>query len=200
MDRIGGFREFVGDDRGDGMGRSQEVRRNLGTVPDQPPPVTTPEQRQAIMDGLVADRKNAVYSDTSLTGQPTSSVAPPAPPPITPEGGGTTLGTPTVTPPAASDTGATTGATTDSAPDMPATPQTPVSSQPLPDAAPTEKLNRILWGEVKGWKTPYPTVKQSLFFPLAVDVDDDDREEEEEEGSPLRRVCAALRICRSGER
>jgi hypothetical protein len=49
-----------------------------------------------------------------------------------------------------------------------------------PDAAPTEKLNRILWGAVKGWKVPYPTVKQSLFFPLAVDVDDDDREEREE--------------------
>ena len=49
-----------------------------------------------------------------------------------------------------------------------------------PDAAPTEKLNRILWGSVKGWKTPYPTVKQSLFFPLAVDIDDDDREELEE--------------------
>jgi outer membrane protein OmpA-like peptidoglycan-associated protein len=107
---------------------------NLGTVPDQPPPVTTPEQRQAIMDGLVADRKNAVYSDTPLSGQPTSSVAPPAPPPITPEGGGTTLGTTTITPSA--DTGAATGAATDSTPDMPATPQTPVSSQPLPDAAP----------------------------------------------------------------
>ena len=49
-----------------------------------------------------------------------------------------------------------------------------------PDAAPTEKLNRILWGAVKGWTVPYPTVKHSLFFPLAVDVDDDDREEKEE--------------------
>ena len=46
-----------------------------------------------------------------------------------------------------------------------------------PDAAPTEKLNRILWGESKGWNVPYPFVKQSLFFPLAVDIDDDDREE-----------------------
>ncbi len=46
-----------------------------------------------------------------------------------------------------------------------------------PDAAPTEKLNRILWGEAKGWNVPYPFVKQSLFFPLAVDIDDDDREE-----------------------
>lgn len=49
-----------------------------------------------------------------------------------------------------------------------------------PDAAPTEKLNRILWGAVKGWTTPYPIVKQSLFFPLAVDVEDDEREEREE--------------------
>jgi len=111
---------------------------NLGTVPEQPPPVTTPEQRQAIVDGLIADRKNAVYSDTPLTGQPTSSVAPPPPPPITPEGGGTTLGTTTITPSADTGTGAATGPTTDSTPDMPATPQTPVSSQPLPDTAPTD--------------------------------------------------------------
>jgi hypothetical protein len=46
-----------------------------------------------------------------------------------------------------------------------------------PDAAPTERLNRILWGAAKGWTTKYPTVKRSLFFPLAVDVDDDEREE-----------------------
>ncbi|MBL0170789.1 MAG: bifunctional YncE family protein/alkaline phosphatase family protein [Gemmatimonadaceae bacterium] len=49
-----------------------------------------------------------------------------------------------------------------------------------PDAAPTEKLNRILWGESKGWRVPYPFVKRSLFFPLAVDIDDDDREERTE--------------------
>jgi Phosphoesterase family len=49
-----------------------------------------------------------------------------------------------------------------------------------PDAAPTERLNRILWGEAKGWRTPYPQVRRSLFFPLAVDVDDDDREEKSE--------------------
>ncbi len=46
-----------------------------------------------------------------------------------------------------------------------------------PDAAPTERLNRILWGEAKGWSKKYPEVKRSLFFPLAVDVEDDDREE-----------------------
>ena len=49
-----------------------------------------------------------------------------------------------------------------------------------PDAAPTEKLNRILWGEAKGWSKKYPEVKRSLFFQLAVDVDDDDREERAE--------------------
>ncbi len=49
-----------------------------------------------------------------------------------------------------------------------------------PDAAPTEKLNRILWGEAKGWNVPYPFVKRTLFFPLAVDIDDDDREERAE--------------------
>ena len=46
-----------------------------------------------------------------------------------------------------------------------------------PDAAPTERLNRILWGEAKGWRVKYPEVRRSLFFPLAVDVEDNDREE-----------------------
>ncbi|MEO8337129.1 MAG: alkaline phosphatase family protein, partial [bacterium] len=49
-----------------------------------------------------------------------------------------------------------------------------------PDAAPSEALNRILWHEAKGWKTPYPTVKRSLFFPMSVDIADEDREEFEE--------------------
>ncbi|MBC7842218.1 MAG: bifunctional YncE family protein/alkaline phosphatase family protein [Gemmatimonadaceae bacterium] len=49
-----------------------------------------------------------------------------------------------------------------------------------PDAAPTERLNRILWGEAKGWRTKYPDVRRSLFFPLAVDIEDDDREEKAE--------------------
>jgi hypothetical protein len=44
-----------------------------------------------------------------------------------------------------------------------------------PDDAPTELLNRILWHDVKGWKTPYPTVMHSLFFPLSVSIPDADR-------------------------
>ena len=46
----------------------------------------------------------------------------------------------------------------------------------VPDAAPTERLNRILWGAIKGWSTPYPGARQSVFSPLAIDIDDDDRE------------------------
>jgi hypothetical protein len=46
----------------------------------------------------------------------------------------------------------------------------------VPDAAPTERLNRIVWGTIKGWARPYPGARQSVFSPLAADVDDEDRE------------------------
>jgi hypothetical protein len=46
-----------------------------------------------------------------------------------------------------------------------------------PDAAPSDRLNRILWHDARGWGTPYPGVKRSLFFPLAVDLADDERAE-----------------------
>ena len=45
-----------------------------------------------------------------------------------------------------------------------------------PDAAPSEKLNRILWADAKGWTAKYPIVKRALFFPLAANVADDERE------------------------
>lgn len=44
-----------------------------------------------------------------------------------------------------------------------------------PDAVPAEKLNRILWGSIRGWKTPYPQRRVGTFSPLGLDVDDDDR-------------------------
>jgi hypothetical protein len=47
----------------------------------------------------------------------------------------------------------------------------------VPDAAPTDRLNRILWGVVKGWDRPYPAVRKAVFTPFAVDLDDDEREE-----------------------
>ena len=46
-----------------------------------------------------------------------------------------------------------------------------------PDEAPTDRLNRILWHDAKGWNTPYPAVKRSLFFPMSVDIADEDRVE-----------------------
>ncbi len=47
----------------------------------------------------------------------------------------------------------------------------------VPDAAPTEILNRILWHDARGWTSPYPQVKQAVFAPYSVDLTDDDKEE-----------------------
>ena len=41
----------------------------------------------------------------------------------------------------------------------------------VPDAVPTETLNRILWGAIKGWRTSYPDARRSAFAPLALDDD-----------------------------
>ena len=60
-----------------------------------------------------------------------------------------------------------------------------------PDEAPSDKLNRILWHDVKGWKTPYPGVQHSLFLPMSVDIADEDREEKMEEAAKERRERAA---------
>ncbi|MDO8794495.1 MAG: alkaline phosphatase family protein [Vicinamibacterales bacterium] len=46
----------------------------------------------------------------------------------------------------------------------------------VPDAAPTETLNRIVWGMVKGWDRPYPPVQRAVFAPMSIDLDDDQRE------------------------
>ena len=45
----------------------------------------------------------------------------------------------------------------------------------VPDAAPTDKLNKILWHDVRGWTVAYPGVKRGAFAPLSLDIDDDDR-------------------------
>jgi YVTN family beta-propeller protein len=45
-----------------------------------------------------------------------------------------------------------------------------------PDAAPTDKLNRILWHDVKGWTTRYPVTAHSAFAPFSLDLNDDERE------------------------
>jgi hypothetical protein len=46
-----------------------------------------------------------------------------------------------------------------------------------PDEAPSERLNRILWHDARGWDVAYPTVRRSLFFPLSIDIADEDRKE-----------------------
>lgn len=45
----------------------------------------------------------------------------------------------------------------------------------VPDAVPTERLNRIVWGQIKGWNTPYPPPRRALFSPLAVETEDEER-------------------------
>ncbi len=46
-----------------------------------------------------------------------------------------------------------------------------------PDDAPSDRLNVILWHDARGWGTPYPGVRRSLFFPLAADLTDEERAE-----------------------
>ncbi len=51
---------------------------NLSTVPDEPPPTSSAEERAAILEGLAADRENAEYTDETL-GQQATPAPPPAP-------------------------------------------------------------------------------------------------------------------------
>lgn len=46
----------------------------------------------------------------------------------------------------------------------------------VPDAVPSNRLNRILWGSIKGWQTSYPEVKTSLFAPLSLENEDDEND------------------------
>jgi len=56
-----------------------------------------------------------------------------------------------------------------------------------PDEAPSDVLNRILWHDAKGWATPYPVVRRSLFFPMSVEIADEDRDERPSERREKRR-------------
>jgi hypothetical protein len=51
----------------------------------------------------------------------------------------------------------------------------------VPDAAPTARLNRTVWGQIKGWEVPYPGVRSAVFSPLAVPDEDEEDEDEDEE-------------------
>jgi DNA-binding beta-propeller fold protein YncE len=47
----------------------------------------------------------------------------------------------------------------------------------VPDAVPSDKLNKILWHATRGWNTPYPGIRRAVFAPLAVDLEDEEQEE-----------------------
>jgi YVTN family beta-propeller protein len=46
----------------------------------------------------------------------------------------------------------------------------------VPDDVPSQKLNRILWHEARGWQTPYPELKQGAFVPFATNLAEDEKE------------------------
>lgn len=46
----------------------------------------------------------------------------------------------------------------------------------VPDAAPTNRLNEIVWGLVRGWREPYPEVRRGAFSPYAINLEDHERE------------------------
>ena len=41
-----------------------------------------------------------------------------------------------------------------------------------PDAAPTERLNRIVWGLARGWHAPYRWVRKGVFSPYALNLEE----------------------------
>lgn len=101
---------------------------NLGTVPDEPPETSTPEERAQIREGLAADRDNAEYTDESLGAQ--SSTAAPAAPPAPAEA------------PQQAAAGSGESEAADAAPANPAPPPPPspvaspsIESQPVPPPA-----------------------------------------------------------------
>jgi hypothetical protein len=46
----------------------------------------------------------------------------------------------------------------------------------VPDAAPAQRLNKILWHDIRGWNTPYPGVKKAVFMPMILDNESEDED------------------------
>ena len=44
----------------------------------------------------------------------------------------------------------------------------------VPDAAPSGRLNRILWHDVRGWNVPFPGTRQAVFAPMTIETEDED--------------------------
>jgi outer membrane protein OmpA-like peptidoglycan-associated protein len=103
---------------------------NLATVPDQPPPSTPKVERDKLVQGLLADKAHAEYTDQKLA-EDTANVAaatPPPPAPPAPE--------PATKPAEGESSGQTEAA--DKPPDIPAPPaQTEVAALPADLGQPT---------------------------------------------------------------
>lgn len=116
---------------------------NLSTVPDEPPPTSSPEERAAILEGLAADRENAEYTDETLGQQATAAPPPaatpsPAPAPAPAASSAPAAATPAVEPPApapAAPAPATPAAPADQTAATPmAAPAAPPAGTPAPAA------------------------------------------------------------------
>jgi hypothetical protein len=49
----------------------------------------------------------------------------------------------------------------------------------VPDAVPTDRLNRITWHEVRGWDTLYPGARNAVFSPYHTDDEDEGEDSDE---------------------
>ncbi len=56
----------------------------------------------------------------------------------------------------------------------------------VPDAVPSDKLNKILWHATRGWNTPYPGTRRAVFAPLSLDLEDEEQEERAERARTTR--------------
>ena len=83
------YRAAIGDDlppaRDEGEPPADEAGEasfpNLGSVPDRGPATSSAAERRRIVEGLVADRRNARHTDTDAADQAAAPAPPPTPPP-----------------------------------------------------------------------------------------------------------------------
>src|SRR5690606_15051799 len=75
---FGGDEPEAGKTAGDPGTSPDTSYPNLGTVPARPTPSTTAEQREALKQGLIADRANARYTEPRASAAAPSAVAPSA--------------------------------------------------------------------------------------------------------------------------
>ena len=50
----------------------------------------------------------------------------------------------------------------------------------VPDAVPSDVLNRLTWHSIKGWNTPYPAPVRAVFSPFQLEAEDEDEEDDDD--------------------